>query len=584
MAFDGIVVANLTNEFNRKLKGGRVYRIAQPEEDDLNLTIKNAGETFRLFISANPSLPLTYLREEATGLAPMTAPNFCMLLRKHIGNARILSCEQPGLERVIRFNFEHLDEMSDLTRKSLVIEIMGKHSNIILLDENDVIIDSIRHVSAAVSSVREVLPGRPYFIPNTTGKLDPLAASADDFAGSLTGGKDATTLLGAKYTGLSRQSLIELVSRAGISPDAPAQTLTDAQKEDLWQAFCALMTSVREGDFHPCIAFQDDEPVEFASLLLSSWTDCEVKEYDSVSQVLVTYYDIRSRLTRMRQKSADLRRLVQTLTERTAKKLNLQLRQMEDTEKRDKYQLYGELLHIYGYDCPKKAKEYEAVDYHTGKTVRIPLEPELSAAENASRYYEKYNKLKRTYEALKDLTVETEAELNHLESIMTSVDMAANASDLEEIRRELSASGYIKASKPSGKKDNRIKSVPYHYISSDGFDIYVGKNNYQNEELTFRLAQGSDIWMHAKKTPGSHVIIQTGGREVPDRTYEEAGSLAVYYSKARTADKAEVDYIERKYVKKPAGAKPGFVIYHTNYSLVASPDISSLRCVGGLER
>ena len=583
MAFDGIVVANLVKEFSDKLTGGRINRIAQPEADDLNLTIKSGRETYRLFLSANPSLPLAYLVEEATGIAPMTAPNFCMLLRKHIGNAKILSVTQPGLERVISFNLEHLDEMGDLHTKSLVIEIMGKHSNILLVDENGVILDAIRHVSASMSSVREVLPGRPYFIPNTEGKSSPLDTSREEFFSALKGGKEVPFVLSGAYTGLSRPSMIELVSRCGVSCDTPAEALGDEQKEALWQAFSAMAEDIRRGQFSPCIAFRDEEPVEFASILLTSYTDCEVVPYGSVSELLREYYSLRSRTARMRQKSADLRRLLQTLTERTAKKYELQTRQLKDTEKREKNRLYGELLHIYGYDCPPKAKSFEAVDYNTGETVNIPLDPDLTAAENASRYYEKYNKQKRTYEALSGLIRETEAELSHLESILTSVDMAANDADLAEIRKELAESGYIRSSGPKARKDNRRKSLPYHYISSDGFDIYVGKNNYQNEELTFKLAQGNDIWMHAKKIPGSHVIIQTGGRTVPDRTYEEAGSLAVYYSKARTADKAEVDYIERKHVKKPAGAKPGYVIYHTNYSLVASPDIGGIKCVEGFE-
>ena len=286
----------------------------------------------------------------------------------------------------------------------------------------------------------------------------------------------------------------------------------------------------------------------------------------------------------MRQKSSDLRHLVQNLIERTAKKADLQRRQLSDTDKREKYRIYGELLNAYGYDCPPDAKSYEVFNYYTDQMMTIPLDPTMTAKENAQKYFERYNKLKRTFEALSTLTVETENELAHLESIMTSIDIAASDIDLDEIRRELGESGYIKSHGPKGRKDNRRKCVPYHYLSSDGFDIYVGKNNYQNEELTFKFAQGNDIWMHAKKTPGSHVIIQTNGREVPDRTYEEAGSLAaVYYSKAKTAPKAEVDYIERKFVKKPAGAKPGFVIYHTNYSLVASPDISSLKLISGGE-
>ena len=543
MAFDGIVISNIVSELKQKLTGGRISKIAQPEPEELVLTIKNKKDTYRLFLSANASLPLIYLTQEA-GLSPMTAPNFCMLLRKHIGNARITDVTQPGLERIVRLELEHLDELGDLRQKSLVIEIMGKHSNIIFCDGTK-IVDSIKHVSAAVSSVREVLPGRDYFIPNTTGKTNPLAADKTFFSSLFSSGKNIAAILSGNFTGISNVSAEEIVYRSGLDSSLAAK--------------------------------------EFSAFLLTGLTEYRLQTFDSISEVLYTYYNSRSAIARMRQKSADLRHLVQNLIERTAKKADLQRRQLSDTDKREKYRIYGELLNAYGYDCPPDAKSYEVFNYYTDQMMTIPLDPTMTAKENAQKYFERYNKLKRTFEALSTLTVETENELAHLESIMTSIDIAASDIDLDEIRRELGESGYIKSHGPKGRKDNRRKCVPYHYLSSDGFDIYVGKNNYQNEELTFKFAQGNDIWMHAKKTPGSHVIIQTNGREVPDRTYEEAGSLAVYYSKAKTAPKAEVDYIERKFVKKPAGAKPGFVIYHTNYSLVASPDISSLKLISGGE-
>ena len=499
MAFDGIVISNIVSELKQKLTGGRISKIAQPEPEELVLTIKNKKDTYRLFLSANASLPLIYLTQEA-GLSPMTAPNFCMLLRKHIGNARITDVTQPGLERIVRLELEHLDELGDLRQKSLVIEIMGKHSNIIFCDGTK-IVDSIKHVSAAVSSVREVLPGRDYFIPNTTGKTNPLAADKTFFSSLFSSGKNIASILSGNFTGISNVSAEEIVYRSGLDSSLAAEACTLEEETRLWNAFSGVMDLIRTQQFSPCIAYDSNEPKEFSAFLLTGLTEYRLQTFDSISEVLYTYYNSRSAIARMRQKSADLRHLVQNLIERTAKKADLQRRQLSDTDKREKY----------------------------------------------------------------------------------SIDIAASDVDLDEIRRELGESGYIKSHGPKGRKDNRRKCVPYHYLSSDGFDIYVGKNNYQNEELTFKFAQGNDIWMHAKKTPGSHVIIQTNGREVPDRTYEEAGSLAVYYSKAKTAPKAEVDYIERKFVKKPAGAKPGFVIYHTNYSLVASPDISSLKLISGGE-
>lgn len=583
MAFDGIVIANLRKELSDLLTGGRITKIAQPEPDEIILTVKNQKESYKLLLSANASLPLVYISPE-NALNPMTAPNFCMLLRKHIGNARITGIRQPGLERILHIDLEHLDEMGDLKHKVLTIEIMGKHSNIIFCDECGNIIDSIKRVSAAVSSVREVLPGRHYFIPNTSSKADPLNTDRIFFENVCSQSKTASAALSGSFTGISLTMARETAFVAGIDDTIPVNMLSDPDKDNFWTAFSDLIKNVNAEHFEPCIAYKDSVPEEFSALALKSFTDCEITYSASISDVIFTYYHKKSRITRLRHKSADMRRSVQTLIERTSKKYDLQLRQLKDTDKRDKYRIYGELLNTYGYDCKKGASSYEALNYYTNENVRIPLDKTLSATENAVKYFDKYNKLKRTYEALTKLTAETKAELDHLESIMTSIDIASDEADLDEIRKELGDCGYMKSSTSSGKKrDMRRKSEPYHYRSSDGFDIYVGKNNYQNEALTFGLARGNDIWMHAKKVPGSHVIIQSNGREIPDSTYEEAGALALYYSKAKSAPKAEVDYIEKKHIKKPAGGKPGFVIYHSNYSLMASPDLSGVTLVSGNE-
>jgi predicted ribosome quality control (RQC) complex YloA/Tae2 family protein len=304
------------------------------------------------------------------------------------------------------------------------------------------------------------------------------------------------------------------------------------------------------------------------------YQDEERKNETSVSSMLERYYAQRNSISRIRQKSADLRRIVQTALERNVKKYDLQLRQIKDTEKREKYRVYGELLNTYGYQASPGDKSITARNYYTDEDIEIPLDPTITPLENAKKYFEKYNKMKRTYEALSTLTLEVKEEIEHLESISASLDIAAAEEDLVQIREELVQNGYIR--RKGGDKKIKITSRPFHYISSDGYHIYVGKNNFQNDELTFRFASGNDWWFHAKGIPGSHVIVKTKGEPLPDRTFEEAAKLAAYYSRARGQEKAEIDYTEKRNIKKPNGGKPGFVIYHTNYSMVMDSDISRL--------
>lgn len=573
MAFDGIVIAGLTKELSDSLTGGKIAKIAQTEKDELLFTIKNNRETYRLLLSVNASLPLAYLTD-TNKQGPMTAPNFCMLLRKHIGSGRIVSITQPGLERCIRLEIEHLDEMGDLCRKLLIVELMGKHSNIIFCTQDGMILDSIKHISLQVSSVREVLPGRPYFLPQTVQKQDPLTAREDDFSAVLAASSaPAGKAIYTGFTGISPVMAEEFCHLASIDADRPASSLTELERIHLSRTIALSMESVRQGRFTPCIVYRGQEPIEFSALLLTGFpADCRAETFDSISCVLETYYATRSVITRIRQKSSDLRRIVQTALERNYKKYDLQQKQMEDTKKRDKYKVWGELLNTYGYELFGGEKEYTCQDFYTGETVRIPLDPQLTARENARRYFDKYSKLKRTSEALSQLLVETRQEIDHLESINTSLDIALKEEDLVQIKQELTEYGFIKKHGPYGKKA-RITSRPFHYLSSDGFHIYVGKNNYQNEELTFKFATGNDWWFHAKGIPGSHVIVKSEGKELPDRTFEEAAALAAYYSKGRSSEKTEIDYIQKKHVKKVAGAAPGFVIYHTNYSMMATPEI-----------
>ncbi|MCH5262023.1 MAG: NFACT family protein [Lachnospiraceae bacterium] len=577
MAFDGITIANITAELRSTLLGGRIYKIAQPESDELLLTIKNNGLQYRLLLSADASLPLVYLTE-SNKPSPLTAPGFCMLLRKHLQNARITGISQPGLERIIHLELEHLDELGDICRKKLIVEIMGKHSNIIFCNEQDKIIDSIKHISGMVSSVREVLPGRDYFIPQTQDKQNPLQLTYVNLLEQIREKPmPVYKALYTSYTGLSPVMAQEICCRAGVDGDMPANVLEENQLNNLYSTFSDMMAQVESGNFTPTIYYDEKAPAEFASISLTLYSDKTAKTYNSVSELLEQYYAQRSMVSRIRQKSVDLRKIVQTALERNVKKYDLQIRQMQDTDKREKYKVYGELLNTYGYNVEQGAKSMEALNYYTNEMITIPLDDTLTPQENAKKYFDKYGKLKRTYEALSELTVQVKNEIEHLESILTALDIAMQEDDLVQIKEELIESGYIR--RKGGTKKVKITSKPFHYISSDGFHMYVGKNNYQNDELTFKLATGNDWWFHAKKIPGSHVIVKTEGKELPDRTFEEAARLAAYYSKGREQEKVEIDYLQKKNVKKPNGAKPGFVVYYTNYSMAIDADIAGIEQV-----
>ncbi len=572
MAFDGITVAAVTEELNRTLLGGRINKIAQPEPDELLITVKNNGKQYKLFLSADASLPLVYLTD-ISKVSPLTAPNFCMVLRKYLQSARIIGFFQPGLERIIRMELEHLDEMGDLRKKFLVIEIMGKHSNIILLNEEEKIIDSIKHISGLVSSVREVLPGKDYFIPITVEKKDPLLEIEEEFLKKETGNQPVYKALYGDYTGISPMAAHEICAMAKVDSQKDILSLTKEETDKLWRIFSDVMYRIKTGNFSPRIYYEKEVPTEFSALALGDGYEKEVA-VESISALLQQYYAEKNQWVRIRQHSGDLRRIVQSAIERNAKKLDLQEKQLKDTEKKDKYRIYGELINTYGYGVKEGSKSMEAFNYYTNENITIPLDETKSPSENAKKYFEKYNKLKRTQEALSKLTLETREELEHLESIATSLDIAVVEADLVQIKEELMDCGFIK--RKGNQKKQKIISKPFHYISSDGFHMYVGKNNYQNEELTFKFANGKDWWFHAKNAPGSHVIVKTEGKELPDRTYEEAAALAAYYSKIKQQDKVEVDYTERRNVKKPSGAAPGFVVYYTNYSMMAIPNIQRI--------
>ena len=573
MAFDGIVISNLTYELNTNLVGGRISKISMPEDNELIFTIKNNAKTYRLLVSASASLPLVYLTD-VNKPAPKVAPAFLMLLRKYIGTAKINNIFQMGLERILCFELEHLNELGDLSHKRMYIEIMGKHSNIIFTDENNKIIDSIKRISANMSSLREVLPGREYFLPEELKKKDLLNTELEEFIEILKSKEyPLVKSVYMNFAGISPLIAEEIILRASLLSQAPSTSLSELEYTHLFHTIQNLLEDINTHNFTPNIIYKGEEAIEFSSINLYSYEGKEYKResFDSVSKMLYDFYSSREAFVLNRQKSSDLRRIVNTALERASKKYDLQEKQLQDADKKDIYRVYGDLLNTYGYSLKGGESSFTTENfYDDNKEITIPLDKNKSAKENAKKYYDKYAKLSRTTKALSEEILKTKNDIEHLQSIQTALEVSSDDESLSQIRQELVDFGYIK--KHSSAKKQKIASHPYHYISSDGYDIYVGKNNYQNEELTFKVATGNDWWFHAKGIPGSHVILKSNNEEdLPDRVYEEAAALAAFYSKAKDSEKVEVDYIQKKNIKKVAGAAPGFVIYHSNWSMVATP-------------
>ena len=577
MAFDGITIACMVHELSEKLVGGRITKISQPEKEEVLLTVKSLAGQHRLFISASASLPLIYLTEENKP-APMTAPNFCMVLRKYLQGGRVVEISQPGLERVIQIKVEHLDEMGDTCIRVLCFELMGKYSNLILCDDKSIILDSLKHVSAVMSSVREVLPQREYFIPVTVEKKDALTTTYEEFAGLVKESRQAPfKMIYQSYTGISPFMAREMCNNADVDDRIMAGDLEDVVVQRLYEAFDQVMNKVKTKDYAPCMVLENGKVKEFAVMDIPSYPSEQKQAFDSVSKLLFDFYASKNKEDVMRQKSLNLRKTLQTILERDYKKLDLQKKQLEDAGEREKYKIYGELLNAYGYQLQDGVKEAKVLNYYTNEEVTIPLDENLSIKENAVRFFDKYGKMKRTEEALAVQTKENEAEIAYLESVQTFLNLASTKADLQQIQAELSERGFIK--KSYDKKNKKVVNKPLHYVMYDEYDIYVGKNNLQNEEVTFKMANGNDWWFHAKGVPGSHVIVKSRNAnpatewDMPDEVFEAAACLAAVYSKNSGQEKAEVDYIRKKHVKRPGGGEAGFVVYYTNFSMMIETNL-----------
>lgn len=580
MSFDGVVVKSVVFELYNLLNNGRIEKVHQPEKDELILSIRSNNANYKLLISASSSNPRVYVTEEAKS-NPMTPPMFCMLLRKHIQGGKIIDIYQSSMDRVLYFDIQSLDELGILATKTLIVEIMGKHSNIILIDKySGKIIDSIKRVPASLSSIRQVLPGLQYIEPPLQDKLLPNDITKDIFIKLIKNSERGMAVYKVLYSniiGLSPLLTREICHRANLDGSFIVSQLDTNMIEDLYASFNNLYVSIYNNIFSPTIVKNKEghEIIAFSTVDILQYGDLPKVHYKSINQLLENYYMTRDKLDRSKHKASDLRKSVSIKLDRALNKLAKQKEELLEAEKRETFKIFGDLLTANLHKIAKKQSEITLENYYTEELekVSITLDPRLSPIQNAQKYYKKYNKLKNAYDLVSQQIVNTQEEVDYLENVLMSLENCTELREIEEIREELVSEGYVKRSSIKGKRKEKVdSSVPHHFISSDGYDIFIGKNNKQNDYLTLKLANKDDIWMHTKNIPGSHVIIKKKDNLVPQNTIVEAAKLAAYHSKAKLSSNVPVDYTERKNVKKPSGSKPGMVIYDFYNTVYVTPE------------
>lgn len=579
MSLDGITIRALVYELQYALINGKINKVHQPENDELLLDIRNNGISKKLIISASSNNPRIHFTKD-TKKNPMSPAMFCMLLRKHIQNGRILSIEQDGFERVIKILISSYNELGDLTEKELIIEIMGRHSNIILVNnEEEKIIDSIKRVTPDISSVRQILPGMKYTPAPSQNKISPIDLNESNFLSFIKDDKSSNQLYKSIYenfVGISPLIAKEICNNAEIYENLNTDELNEEDSKKLFSSFKEIIGFIMNRNSNPTIVYNEYKTsiLAFSSINLNQFENVRKENFDSINEMLDTLYETKDRLDRIKQKSLSLKKNIKTKLDRDKNKLSKQKDELLKAKTREKYKIAGELITANIYRIEKGMKEIEVIDYYNdNKDLKITLNPNLTPSENAQKKFKRYNKLKSAFAEVSDQIKQTKAEIDYLENILLSIENASDLDDLEEIREELIEENYIKYKKRNKSKNKKKKkeSKVMHFLSSEGYDIYVGKNNKQNDYLTLKFADKNDIWLHTKDIPGSHVIIRKNSNEIPEQTLYEAALLSAFNSKARMSSNVAVDYTEKKNVKKPNGAKPGMVIYENNNTLYVTP-------------
>ncbi|AEV69130.1 Rqc2 family fibronectin-binding protein [Acetivibrio clariflavus] len=581
MPFDGVVAKNVAMELYDILVGGRIDKIYQPEQDEILIHIRAKGQNYKLLLSANASYPrihLTSLSKEN----PMNPPVFCMLLRKHLQGGRIVNIEFYDFERIISVHVEALNEMGDTTYKKLLIEIMGKHSNIILLNDNDIIIDSIKHIDSDISRVREVMPARLYTFPPGQDKENPEKINLDEFmkkTKSQSGIRISKYLLNS-IKGFSPLLCDEVCYRAQVDAKTPIDKLTDEELEKIKNSLSEIILKISSSNFTPCIAWSDQtkrKPLDFHSLEITQYP---ILEYNSsICHILDLFYTSKDNAERLVQKKSALNKILNNYLDRCNKKIAIHQDTLRQVADRDKFKLYGELITANIYCIPKNAKKVSLLNYYSenNEYIDIPLDENLLPQDNAQMYFKKFAKAKNAFNYASAQLEDAYKELEYIESVIQNLDSATSTQEIEEIRQELVNVGYLSESRSSKNKKNVRPLEPYRYKSSDGYDILVGRNNVQNDILTLKTASSNDLWLHTKNIPGSHVIVKKQAGDIPDTTLIEAALIAAYHSKGKMSSHVEVDYTQVKNVKKPKGAKPGMVTYVNYKTIVVTPDENKIR-------
>ncbi len=584
MALDGIVLKGMQKEMTERLVSGRIDKIYQPEKDEIILSVRAFAKTHKVLISASSSNPRILFSTEQKENPP-NPYMFLMILRKHIAGGKITRIETVDYDRVLIIYVESLNELGDMSEKKLIIEIMGKHSNIILVNDSGIILDSIKRINHSISRVREILPNKRYELPINNERFNPEKVDFKLFEEKIKedGKVDLYSFFINTFNGISPSLCNEICYRANCNNSNYLGQLSDEDIKNLYKCFNDIFTQIKNEDFRPNAVYDEKYILrDFSVIDLTFMGNTHIKRFNSCSDMINYFYYEKDKKERLNQRSIDIRKVLQTNSQRVAKKIDILNKSIKDSENRDIYKRKGELITSYIYMIEKGMKDITVVDFYDeeGKEVTIKLDENLSPSENAAVYFKKYNKKKSTMEHAQKLLKSAEKDLDYIESILYQLHAQATLDDIEEIRDELIEYGLLKKRTTKKKKQNARISKPLHFLSSDGYEIYVGKNNLQNDELSMRTADETDLWFHTQKIAGSHVIVRTNGKNVndlPDNTVVEAGMIAAYFSKAKTSTNVCVDYTEVKNLKKPKGSAKGFVVYNTNYSVYVNPSETFIR-------
>lgn len=570
MALDGIALHHLVKELSSQLVGGRIQKIYQPEKDELLFAVHRNKDKHQLLLSANSNHPRVHLVRQ-TKENPDQPPMFCMLLRKKLVGGVIESIEQVAFDRILEITIKSRSELMEDTQHRLIVEIMGRHSNIILL-ENDIITDSIKRINRFISSYREVLPGRTYLAPPMD-KRDYRTINPQDLARLLQSGQSRTLdkAIMDQLQGVSKLAAVELTERCGLDPKMPVAELTINEGANLYDAMKNLVD-------HPVYNLYLDNGIikDFATYSCGVYQDLEHRTYDSLSVLLEDFYLGKDTQQRIQQRSASFQQTITARLERDYNKLNNLTQDFKQAENAEEAKLFAEILYANLYELKEKTHKLLLPNFYDDTEIEIPLDIRFTPAENAKRYYDKYNKQKRALVFIQEQLDKTKDEIYYLESILDSIEKCSGVEELKEIREELVETGFVKAHGRKGKKEKETTSKPLSFRSSEGFALLVGKNNRQNDQLTLKTASKDDLWFHVKDIPGSHVILRTEGKTPGEASIQEAALLAAYFSKAKQSANVPVDYALVKFVKKPKGAKPGMVIYTDNRTLYVTPEKTRL--------